>query len=344
MKKIFTALFAATVLGGAVFATDAELVVRYGVFGQGNAIVNGNGGGDLGGGFTFEYGMPFYIAGKQNGFGVKIDGDALLGAKSPVKSGADYETLLSYWVRFPFGLTDFAFQPELDYGVIYKETDDGTAADSKMDQKLVVGLSFRYNPLNIAGGKMEFELTPEFGIEFHKDPTMYFGGRLGVHYIFGKNAGTDERIAARENGIVDLTAKEIANDPDLKDAVSVYRSPEGVTICLDSINFLPDSSDLEPSEYVKLDKVVRMLKQYTNTLKITGHCAKTPDGTDEEDIKFSKERAQTVADYLIKKGVRSSNTKIRVYGKGSSEPRADNDTEEGRKLNRRVEVTLVRKM
>lgn len=350
MKKIFVAFFATLLMGSAVFAEDAELVVRVGAFGQGNVIINGHGDdatADVGGGIGFEFGMPFYIAGKfQNGLGIHVSFDPLVGVKDPVTGGMDFDALFGYWVRFPIGLSDFAIQPEINYGLISKElkSDDPSVAD-RTDQKLTVGLSMRWNPLDFAGGKLEFEFTPEFGIETFKSPnSIYLGARLGVLCVLGKNARTDERIAKREGAIVDETKKAIAEDPDLKDAVSVYRSAEGVTICLDSINFLPDSSDLEPSEYKKLDKVVKMLKKYDNTLHIVGHCAKLPGATDEYDIEFSRQRAQTVADYLLNKGARNSKTKIRVSGKGSSQPRADNTTEEGKQLNRRVEVTLVRKM
>ena len=346
-KKILLGIALASLVGASSFAADADLVVRYGIFGQGNAIINGHSedaAADLGAGLSFEFGMPFYIFGKQNGLKMLVSYDPLLGVKSPVTKGSDVDVLFGYWLRFPIGLTDFAFQPELDYGLIYKYvTTDSTT--SRMDQKFLLGLSMRWNPLDFAKGKLEFEFTPQFGIETFNSPnSIYLGARLGAHFIFGKNAGTDDRIAAREGKIVDATAKEIASDPDLKDAVSVYRSAEGITVCLDSINFKPDSYELEETEYVKLDKVVKMLKKYDNTLHIVGHCAKTAGSTDEEDKEFSLQRAKTVASYFEQKGVRKSSTKIRISGKGSSEPRGDNETEEGRKLNRRVEVTLVRKL
>ena len=346
MKKIVLAALATVMsVSSALFAKDADLVVRYGAFGQGNVIVNGHGddaAADVGGGLSFEYGMPFSIFGLQNGLGVHASISPIVGVKDPVKSGTDIDALIGYWVRIPFGTSDFAFQPEISYGLIDKSVKAATNT-SEMDQLLQVGLSFRWNPLDVAGGKLDFEFTPQFGIETFDSPhSMYIGARLGILYIWGMNGGTADRIAARENRTVAQTAKEIENDPDLKGAVSVYRSAEGVTICLDTVNFKPDSTELEESEYKKLDKVVSMLQRYNNKLHIVGHCAKIPGADDEEDMKFSKERAQTVADYLIKKGARSHSS-IKVEGKGSSEPRADNDTEEGRIRNRRVEVTIVRK-
>ena len=351
MKKKMMAVIAALMASAVVstFAADMDLVVRMGGFGQLNGIVNGHGDDgsiDLGGGVSSEFGMPFALFGKQNGLGVHISGSGLLAQKSPVTSGADLFGLFGWWIRFPFGKTDFAFQPELSYGVVNKKvwSSDGSKNYDRLDQMANLSLSFRWNPLDICNGKLEFEFTPQVGVETFNSPvSVYIGARLGFLYIMGKNAGTAERIAERENKVVDATAAEIAADPDLKDAVSVYRSAEGVTICLDTINFKPDSAVLEDSEYPKLNKIAAMLKRYNNTLHVEGHCAKTADSTDEGDVEFSLGRAKTVADYLIQQGVRKTNTQMRVSGAGSSQPRADNTTEAGKQRNRRVEITLVRR-
>jgi outer membrane protein OmpA-like peptidoglycan-associated protein len=53
-------------------------------------------------------------------------------------------------------------------------------------------------------------------------------------------------------------------------------------------------------------------------------------------MKLSERRAQSVVDYLSSRGVSSS--RLYAIGKGESDPRATNDTEAGRQLNRRVEL------
>jgi len=62
-------------------------------------------------------------------------------------------------------------------------------------------------------------------------------------------------------------------------------------------------------------------------------------GSQEYNIKLSKNRTQAVADYLVGKGVNSS--RLIVKGAGSAQPVASNDTPEGRNLNRRVEIKFV---
>ena len=56
--------------------------------------------------------------------------------------------------------------------------------------------------------------------------------------------------------------------------------------------------------------------------------------------KLSEQRAKAVYDYLIERGVSADNLSWKGYGK--SEPIATNATDEGRQLNRRVELRLVR--
>lgn len=356
MKKIIKTILAATLFSLAFngFAEDTDVVFRGGVFGQGNAIINGHSNdaaADLGGGISMEIGLPVTVFGRQNGFSFHGAYDTLLGEKDPVTGGQDIDVLFGYWMRFPLGDNGFALQPEISYGGIAKTTKPAETEYAGSDQLLQLGLSLRYNPKNFANGMLEFELTPTFGIETFNSPnSIYVGGRVGMLVVFGGNGGSSSKKSdakkndrTEENKIVEQTKKEIESDPDLKGAVSVRLTDEGVTISLDTINFKPDSFDLMESEYPKLDKIAAMLRRYTNDLHVVGHCAKTADSTPEADVEFSQKRAETVANYLILQGVRKTKTKMTVSGKGSSEPRGDNNTEQGRQLNRRVEVTLVRK-
>ena len=120
--------------------------------------------------------------------------------------------------------------------------------------------------------------------------------------------------------------------------ISVKKGEKGLTISLDNIQFEPDSDVLLESEKIKLRKIGELLKQYSNDLLITGHCAER--GTVSARQKLSEERAEAVASYLVKLGVRDE-YHIFTQGKGSKEPVASNNTEEGRAKNRRVEITIM---
>ena len=125
------------------------------------------------------------------------------------------------------------------------------------------------------------------------------------------------------------------------DDVSVTAGEKGLTLSIENIQFRPDSDILMPSEKEKLDKIAQILNAYPdNDLLITGHTALR--GTKESRQKLSEERAQSVADYLIRKKVRD---KYHVFtkGMGGDVPIADNKTEVGRAKNRRVEITIMDK-
>ena len=61
-------------------------------------------------------------------------------------------------------------------------------------------------------------------------------------------------------------------------------------------------------------------------------------GNGQKNLQLSKMRAETVRNVIISMGVEQN--RINAIGKGESEPKADNGTEEGRLMNRRVEVQL----
>ena len=121
--------------------------------------------------------------------------------------------------------------------------------------------------------------------------------------------------------------------------VSVRVVDEGITLSLDNIQFHPDSPVMLPGEKEKLDKIVDILRRYQERdIMVSGHTARA--GTEESSRKLSVERASVVADYLIEKKARAPD-RVVVRGFGSERPVADNSTEEGRRKNRRVEITIL---
>ncbi len=122
------------------------------------------------------------------------------------------------------------------------------------------------------------------------------------------------------------------------DNISVKKGEKGLTISIENIQFEPDSDVLLVSEQEKLEKIADLLKEYSNDLLITGHCALR--GSESARQKLSEQRAEIVANFLLGLGVRD---KYHVFtqGKGANEPIAPNDTEENRSKNRRVEIILM---
>jgi OOP family OmpA-OmpF porin len=89
------------------------------------------------------------------------------------------------------------------------------------------------------------------------------------------------------------------------------------------------------------NKYIENLKIYLgsdpgNKVYVTGHA--DPRGSREANMRFSRERADFIAGYLISNGVDKSQTV--VAARGASDPVASNETEAGRSKNRRVEVKI----
>jgi outer membrane protein OmpA-like peptidoglycan-associated protein len=120
---------------------------------------------------------------------------------------------------------------------------------------------------------------------------------------------------------------------------SVRVDDEGITISLENIQFEADSATLRAGEKRKLDKLAEILLRYPDRdILVGGHTALA--GTAAMRGKLSLERAAAVADYLLSKNVRSQD-RVVVRGYGAEKPLADNSTEEGRRRNRRVEITIL---
>ena len=122
------------------------------------------------------------------------------------------------------------------------------------------------------------------------------------------------------------------------DNISVKQGEKGLTISLDAIQFEPDSDVLLPSEKKKIEKLGEILKEFSNDLLITGHCAQR--GTVQSQQELSEDRAEAVAAYLVELGIRDQ-YHVFTQGKGATEPVASNATEAGRIKNRRVEITIM---
>jgi outer membrane protein OmpA-like peptidoglycan-associated protein len=113
----------------------------------------------------------------------------------------------------------------------------------------------------------------------------------------------------------------------------------GTVVTLKNVFFDFDKTELKPESYVELDRLVDYLQRNHNLrIEICGH---TDDqGTDEYNDRLSENRAKSVYDYLVSKGIPADRLQYKGYGKRV--PVADNTTEEGRAANRRTEFKIVR--
>jgi outer membrane protein OmpA-like peptidoglycan-associated protein len=107
---------------------------------------------------------------------------------------------------------------------------------------------------------------------------------------------------------------------------------------IDNILFEFAKADLLPESYRVIDPIATMMKNNPSLrIELAGHTDIV--GSREVNMRLSRDRAQSVADYLIGQDI--DRYRIEIEGYGFDRPIADNDTPEGRALNRRVEMTIL---
>jgi outer membrane protein OmpA-like peptidoglycan-associated protein len=134
---------------------------------------------------------------------------------------------------------------------------------------------------------------------------------------------------------MDKQAAEIDRDVE---GARVERVGEGIRVIFDSgILFSTGSSTITSDSRFNIEKLARILNRYNDTsLVIEGHTDTI--GSEEANQSLSERRAESVANLLEVYGV--SSRRLSPVGYGETRPVSSNETEYGRKLNRRVEVLI----
>jgi outer membrane protein OmpA-like peptidoglycan-associated protein len=135
---------------------------------------------------------------------------------------------------------------------------------------------------------------------------------------------------------MDKQAEEIKDKvPEAK----VERVGEGIVVELSSqILFGFDQADLSTEAKSNLDQLVKVLNEYPDTdIELQGHTDSR--GSEAYNQTLSERRAGAVSSYLASRGI--NNTRLSTKGFGETMPKYDNDTEEGRAQNRRVEFLIT---
>ena len=155
------------------------------------------------------------------------------------------------------------------------------------------------------------------------------GTGLVVGTISGMSIGT----------YMDNQEQELRDAFNAAESASIRRDQEVLELTFKSdIMFDVDSSIIKPGAYSELDRVSDILNKYYQTnVRIEGHTDST--GSETYNLDLSEKRANAVKNALIARGVSSS--RLITIGFGMSQPVADNQTEAGRQLNRRVTMRIA---
>ncbi|MBN2893763.1 MAG: PorP/SprF family type IX secretion system membrane protein [Bacteroidales bacterium] len=137
-----------------------------------------------------------------------------------------------------------------------------------------------------------------------------------------------------ENLSVDFTSYTVVKNLTLEPLTI-----EGKVV-LTNVFFDINSDELKPEAVADIDRLISVLEQNPEVkVEISGYTDNT--GTEQYNKNLSKRRAKSVVNYMIENGIAAN--RLKVVGYGISNPKAPNDTEENRQLNRRVEAKIIYK-
>jgi outer membrane protein OmpA-like peptidoglycan-associated protein len=126
--------------------------------------------------------------------------------------------------------------------------------------------------------------------------------------------------------------------PQPNQNIEMTNVPEGIKLTIKDLRFVADSDELLPEENIRLEKIAEILQSIPDRfLLIEGHTASI--GNPNGELNLSIERAKKITDELSQRGIAAD--RFIYKGWGGTKPIGDNNTDEGRRMNRRVEITIM---
>lgn len=114
---------------------------------------------------------------------------------------------------------------------------------------------------------------------------------------------------------------------------------EGKVLVLKELIFQQGRAKIAEASFAELDKVVMMLNQNPNMIvQLEGHT--DTRGDPKANLKLSQARVDAVRDYLLDKKIHKSKVKTKAFG--GTQPISNEDTEEAHRMNRRVELRILK--
>lgn len=155
-------------------------------------------------------------------------------------------------------------------------------------------------------------------------------------YIYGFRAEAPDYVSINDN----IDATDVKHYKEIERNLQLVPIEKGETVRLNNIFFDYNKHTLKKESYPELNRIVDLLEDNKKMkIKLSGHTDSI--GSRYYNQKLSRQRAQSVMEYLVSKGV--SKERLSSVGYGEDKPVATNSTEEGRQKNRRVEFIILEK-
>jgi outer membrane protein OmpA-like peptidoglycan-associated protein len=154
----------------------------------------------------------------------------------------------------------------------------------------------------------------------------------------GKNVRYKGFTLSFGQGLVPLDTNAIKKTIEKTDGLELEKVDGGLRLSIRDLQFRSDSAELLPEETPRLDLIAESLAGIEGrTFLVEGHTASTGQALGEQDL--SAERAKAVVDELVRRGIPAG--RFIYKGWGATKALGDNSTPEGRRANRRVEITIL---
>jgi len=217
------------------------------------------------------------------------------------------------------------------------------------------GLNYEINDNFMLRGDVRYRYNNNFDTKYGRDTDEFHDMVVNVGFVipFGPKPVPPVQFAmpapAPVEKAIDCSAMDSDADGvnDCQDKCSATMAGskvdfEGCPISLElkGVNFKVDSAELTVNAMSILDGVAASLMGYPEKDDIEVHGHTSSEGSDAHNMKLSQRRSQSVVNYLKMKGVTN---RLSARGYGENQPIAENVTEQGRSLNRRVELIWMGK-
>jgi OOP family OmpA-OmpF porin len=189
----------------------------------------------------------------------------------------------------------------------------------------------------------------ESGKALENETVIFFGRRNQSTFEVTTDANGKASILLPKRNVYDVKYKDLFENKDY----TILEVPESQglyyfeieiiiepsrTFTLENVYFEFGKSTLKAESFPALDELVELLKAKPDMIvEIGGHTDNV--GSDEANVVLSKNRAESVKQYAVSKGINSN--RLEAVGYGATKPIATNETEQGRQTNRRTEVRIL---
>ncbi len=178
-------------------------------------------------------------------------------------------------------------------------------------------------------------------IVYKSYPTGGISGRFNDStFNFTIFGSSKYQITAEAEGFTPRTVivdpKEAANGKIIRDIVLAHT---GESVRLSHLIFTQGKATMKAESFLELDELVALMKSSPKIeIQLEGHTDN--QGNADANMKLSEDRVEAVKKYMVSKGIEKDRIKTKAFG--GTRPLSNDNTEEARSLNRRVEMRVVK--